>query len=50
MFEILCQSSHCIFFGGVFVCLEHLDSVPTAELLNLPHCQVSEFLRSKSTA
>lgn len=40
-------SAHSVFFGGVFMSLQHLDSVSTAKPLNVPHTQVSEFLTKK---
>lgn len=40
----LCLSPHSVFLGGVFVILQHSDSVSAAKPLDPPHCQVSEFL------
>lgn len=39
------RSAHGVFFGRVLVSLQNSDSVAAAQALDLPHGQVSEFLR-----
>ena len=36
--------AHSVFFGSVFMSLQHPDPVSTAKPLDLPYCQVPEFL------